>query len=141
MPGPSGGSLPLAEVGHRLFAELRYFWEFLHDPDPITPEGEALFRAHRATFIQSWRCLPDVVFPNSLHYTCDHLIEDRRKYKSLIVFIGEGTEAAHARDGKLKGATLRGREKQAHDRFNTWELMIRNFAAGKEMIRQGVLDR
>jgi hypothetical protein len=66
--------------------------------------------------------------------------EDRRRWCSLFWFIGEATEAAHARDNRMKKATLRGRI-SSHDMWNTWSILLRNFCAIKELERQNAIDR
>lgn len=68
-------------------------------------------------------------------------MEDFLHFGSLKILIGEAGEASHARDNRMKWGTLRGRKQTAGDRYNTWEMMLRNFYALKSLSADGVLEK
>lgn len=132
------GALPLATVGIAILDAMSFFWSFIHDRAPPTAETNQAYVAHRRLFLDAWATIPGSILPPCLHYITNHLFEDRQFWESLFWFIGEATEASHARDNRMKKGTLRGRV-SANDKWSTWAIMLRNFCALKDLQRQGVI--
>ena len=122
-----------------VFSALVFFWEFIHRSELATPDHLLQFANKRNQLLLALAQTNIAITP-AIHYLTNHLIEDYNTWGPLFFLLGEGSEAAHARDNRMKAPTLKGRESD-HDAWNTWALLLRNLCALRSLIRSGIANR
>lgn len=136
--GVSDG-MPEVEITARVLDDLGWFWAFIHSKDAKVDDIVADFTAHRTSLLLAL-AQTDIVFAPSWHYLTNHLWEDFVNWGPLYFLLGEGSEASHARDGRLKQLMLKGREADT-DTWNSWSLLLRNLLSLHSLMRSGILSR
>lgn len=135
---PDTGTVPLSTIVTDVFTSLRFFWSFIHMKDvpqcvivQFNPMRELLLLALAKT---------DIVFANCWHYLSNHLLEDFENWGPMFFLLGEGNEASHALHNRMKVTTLKERQSE-NDAWNTWSVIMRNFAALRSLVRGNIFNR
>ena len=127
-----------AACAERVFRSVNWFWEFIHKTK-ATAGDAGVYEFHRFQFLDALS-QTDITFVPCFHYMTNHLWEDFLNFGPMYFQIGEGTEASHARDNRMRRPTLKGRISE-NDSWTTWACMMRNYLALQAMVRGKIFDR
>jgi hypothetical protein len=137
LPGMAAVPTTAAAAMAKIWDDMRWHWEFIHQKDP--PVNGDQFRPHCHTWLANYAAFGWKQNP-ALHYATNHTLEDAVNYnRGLWWFLEEGPEAGHRHAHMWGRNSTKGRYREGES--NAWEIMIRHQLAAFSMAAAGVASR
>ncbi|MDR3597211.1 hypothetical protein [Clostridium sp.] len=99
-----------------------FIYEFIKLKTHSVEMKEKFTNLHK-NFLTAYATLELRMMP-SVHYICNHLLEDFERYPSLYNLLEESYEAAHKLDRDHSNSCCHGKPQGANDKYNSFAILV-----------------